>query len=315
MRKLFGLVIILLLTNTLQAQDDDVDPDAEALDSALTSVPSDTSYWDKGAMININFSQVGLTNWAGGGNSSISIGALTNFRANYQRDKDAWDNRLDLAYGVLRQGDAVEHFIKTDDNIILSSKYGRKIKENIFISAIVDFRTQFYQGLTEVDGQQVVISKFMAPGFLLANIGATYRYKKIFSATLSPLSSKTTFVNDDSLSSVGSYGVIAGERYRFQGGVNFTSSFAKNLMENVNLTTNLNLFAAYEKLSEIDVNWETALIFKVNKFITSSISTQLIYDEDISSKEIIINEVTGDSRLAPGVQFKSVINVGLTFEI
>ncbi len=306
MKYFIVLSIAFLTALSLQAQNN---PDSTIV------APADTSYWDESAMININFSQVGLTNWAGGGNSSISVGALTNFKANYQRDKDAWDNRLDLAYGVLRQGDDNEPFIKTDDNIILTSKYSRKLKEKIFISAIVDFRTQFYRGLTEVDGQQVVISRFMAPGFLLANIGATYRYEKIFSATLSPLSSKTTFVADDSLSSVGSYGVVPGERYRFQGGVNITSSFAKDLMENVNFTTNLNLFAAYEQLSEIDVNWETALIFKVNKFITSSLSTQLIYDEDIKSKEIIVNEVTGDSRLAPGVQFKSVINIGLTFKI
>ncbi len=306
MKYFIVLSIAFLTALSLQAQNN---PDSTIV------APADTSYWDKGAMININFSQVGLTNWAGGGNSSISVGALTNFKANYQRDKDAWDNRLDLAYGVLRQGDDNEPFIKTDDNIILTSKYSRKLKERIFISAIVDFRTQFYRGLKEVDGEQVVISRFMAPGFLLANIGATYRYEKIFSATLSPLSSKTTFVADDSLASVGSYGVVPGERYRFQGGVNFTSSFAKDLMENVNFTTNLNLFSAYEQLSEIDVNWETALIFKVNKFITTSLSTQLIYDEDIKSKEIIVNEVTGDSRLAPGVQFKSVINIGLTFKI
>lgn len=309
MKILHILIVSTLFIFNISAQNNSNNADSTNL------VPADTSYWDRGGNININFSQVGLTNWAGGGNSSISVGALTNFKANYQRGKNAWDNRLDLAYGVLRQGDDEQPFIKTDDNIILTSKYSRRLKERIFISAIVDFRTQFYRGLTEVDGQQVVISRFMAPGFLLANIGATYRYEKIFSATLSPLSSKTTFVSDDSLSSVGSYGVVPGERYRFQGGINFTSSFAKDLMENVNFTTNLNLFSAYEKLSEIDVNWETALIFKVNKFITSSLSTQLIYDEDIASKEIIINEATGDTRLAPGVQFKSVINIGLTFKI
>ncbi|MBK6263472.1 DUF3078 domain-containing protein [Marivirga sp. S37H4] len=279
----------------------------------VDSISTDTTYWNKGAQLNINFSQVSLTNWSGGGKSSISIGALTNFKANYQKNKDVWDNRLDLAYGVLRQGEEDQPFVKTDDNIIFTTKYSRKIKNNMFVSGLVDFRTQFYKGVDTIEDEEVVISRFMAPGFLLANIGVTYRYKKMFSATFSPLSSKTTFVQDDSLSAAGSYGVEPGETYRFQGGLNFTSSLETKVMENIDFTTNLNLFSAYGELTEIDVNWETAFTFKINKFFTSSFSTQLIYDEDIKSKEIVVNEVTGESRLAPGVQFKSVINIGLAF--
>lgn len=279
------------------------------------NVPSDTSYWQKGVMLNLNFSQVSLTNWAGGGKSSISIGGISNFNANYEKGDDLWDNRLDMAYGLLRQGGSDAKFIKTDDNIILTSRYSRKIKKRFFASALIDFRTQFTEGVEEIEGKDSTISTFMAPAFLLANIGVTYKYKKIFSATLSPLSSKTTFVLDDSLSAKAAYGVEVGEKYRFQGGVNFASAFNKTIIENVTFSSNLNLFAAYEDLAEIDVNWENTLIFKVNKYINASFSTQLIYDEDIKSKEIMVNDVTGETRLAPGVQFKSAIAIGLVVKI
>ena len=279
------------------------------------TIPADTSYWDKGALLNINFSQVSLTNWAGGGQSSVSFGAITNLKANYAKGKNVWDNRLDMAYGILRQGDSEQPFVKTDDNIILTSLYSRQLKKNIFISGLVDFRTQFDQGFTQVDGRDSIISKFMAPGFLLANIGVTYKYKKILSATLSPLSSKTTFVLDETLSDKAAYGVEAGEKIRFEGGVNFAAAFNKDILENVNFASNLNLFSAYEELAEIDVNWENALIFKVNKYINASFSTQLIYDEDIKSKQIITNEATGASRFAPGIQFKSALAIGFTLKI
>jgi hypothetical protein len=275
------------------------------------SIKSDTTYWEKSAVLNLNFSQVDLTNWNGGGQSSISIGGLTNFNANYVKGKNAWDNRLDMAYGLLRQGNENSSFIKTDDNIILSSRYSRQIKKRIFLSTILDFRTQFDEGLNE---ENEVISRFMAPGFLLANVGITYRYKKIFTATLSPLSSKTTFVTDDSLSTAGAYGVESGETYRFQGGVNLSSSFQKDIWENVNLTTNLNLFSDYEKLGNVDINWETALNFKINKWLSASYSTQFIYDDDIKSKEIT-NETTGETRKVAGVQFKSVMNIGINIKI
>jgi hypothetical protein len=276
------------------------------------SIQSDTTYWDKGAVLNLNFSQVDLTNWSGGGQSSISIGGLTNFNLNYAKGKDAWDNRLDMAYGILRQGNGEAPFIKTDDNIILASRYSRQLKKRIFVSGILDFRTQFDEGLDD-EGQ--VISRFMAPGFLLANIGLTYRFKEIFSATLSPLSSKTTIVTDDSLSVAGAYGVESGETYRFQGGINFSSSFQKDIWENVNLSTNLNLFSDYEKLANLDINWETVLNFKINKFLSASYSTQFIYDDDIKSKEVIVNEISGETRNVAGVQFKSVMNIGLNIKI
>ncbi|GAB3332436.1 DUF3078 domain-containing protein [Marivirga atlantica] len=301
MKKLSLIVAIIFSVLQLKAQND--------------TIPADTSYWTKEAVINLNFSQVSLTNWAGGGQSSISITGLTNFKADYEKGKNLWANRLDMAYGILRQGDEDQPFIKTDDNIILTSRYSRKMTQNWFASALVDFRTQFAEGVEEIDGRDSVISKFMAPGFLLANIGITYKYKKIFNATLSPLSSKTTFVLDDSLSSSGAYGVEAGDKYRFQGGVNFASAFNKTIVENVTFSSNLNLFAAYEELAEIDVNWENTLVFKVNKFINATFSTQLIYDEDIKSKEIVVNETTGDTRLAPGVQFKSAIAIGFSLKI
>lgn len=297
MKIIKALFFISFLSSTVFAQTD--------------SIKSDTTYWEKSAVLNLNFSQVDLTNWNGGGQSSISIGGLTNFNANYVKGKNAWDNRLDMAYGLLRQGNENSSFIKTDDNIILSSRYSRQIKKRIFLSTILDFRTQFDEGLNE---ENEVISRFMAPGFLLANVGITYRYKKIFTATLSPLSSKTTFVTDDSLSTAGAYGVESGETYRFQGGVNLSSSFQKDIWENVNLTTNLNLFSDYEKLGNVDINWETALNFKINKWLSASYSTQFIYDDDIKSKEIT-NETTGETKKAAGVQFKSVMNIGVNIKL
>lgn len=276
------------------------------------SIKSDTTYWSKGAVLNLNFSQVDLTNWNGGGQSSVSVGGLTNFNANYAKGKNVWDNRLDMAYGLLRQGDSESPFVKTDDNIILTSRYSRQLKKRIFLSAIVDFRTQFDEGLNE---ENVVISRFMSPGFLLGNLGLTYKYKTIFTATFSPLSSKSTFLMDDSLSTAGAYGVDPGKNFRFQGGINFASSFQKDIWENVNLSTNLNLFADYEKLGNVDINWETALNFKINKFLSASYSTQLIYDDDIKSKEIIVNDATGETRNVAGVQFKSVMNIGLNIKI
>ena len=68
--------------------------------------------------------------------------------ANRVKGRGKWENSLDLAYGLIRQGDA--SFTKSDDWINVVTKYSYLVQENNkkwFYSALLDFRTQFYEGL------------------------------------------------------------------------------------------------------------------------------------------------------------------------
>jgi hypothetical protein len=47
----------------------------------------------------------------------------------------------------------------------------------------------------------------------------------------------------------------------------------------------------------IDVNWDILLAMKINKFLSASISTQMVYDQDYSAK----------------LQFKETLGIGLSF--
>ncbi len=79
-------------------------------------------------------------------------------------------------------------------------------------------------------------------------------------------------------------------------------------MENITLTTKLSLFSNYANNPQnIDVNWETLLELKVNKFISATISTHLLYDDDVS-----ITDSKG--KVGPRTQFKEVIGVGFAYK-
>ena len=67
--------------------------------------------WKKGGIFAINLSQTSLTNWAAGGQNSVSVNGILSAFANYKQGKSAWDNSLDLGYGILKQGkqDAVSY--------------------------------------------------------------------------------------------------------------------------------------------------------------------------------------------------------------
>ena len=273
--------------------------------------PEDTiTYWKNGGNFNLNIQQVGLTNWAAGGSSSLAIGGIVEGFTNYEREEVVWENKLKIGYGIIRNGDNSNRFEKTDDAVILNSKYSQKMSQEILMTATINFRTQMDEGvkLETVSGQsekrRVLISDFMAPGYLQASLGLTYKPTDWgLTATLAPFAGRFTFVLNDSLATAGSFGVAAGERIRSEAGISLTGSFKKTLMKNVEFETNYNFFSNYEKFPNTVVNVEASLNLKVNDFIQSKINTQLIYDDDVKVTR-------SDGTRGRDIQLKNVITVG-----
>jgi hypothetical protein len=75
------------------------------------------------------------------------------------------------------------------------------------------------------------------------------------------------------------------------------------------------LFSDYLKDPQnIQVNWEMLISMKVNKFISASISTNMIYDHNIPvpvEREINGVKVAGTG---PRLQFKEVLAVGFSYK-
>lgn len=271
----------------------------------LVVVSADT-LWDTGGDININFSQVSLNNWAGGGQSSISLGNIINFYANFDDNKNLWNNKLQATYGLIKQGKE-KGLRKSDDLFLLESQYGRNFSTNWMASALVNFRSQFYKGeetvtLADERDSTYLVSEIFSPAYLQIAFGATYKKDKTFNFTLSPVTGKYTIVMNEALGSI--YGLDEGENLRSEIGTSFNANFKKDIVKNIRFETNLNLFSNYQQAKNVDVNWSTHLVLKVHKFITSSVITQLIYDDDI--------DVPRDNKDSPGpaTQFKSAINIG-----
>lgn len=306
MRKLF-LTLCLFATGIASAQVLDAEKDLKKPAST-----DSTKSWKGGALFNLGFSQVTLTNWAAGGNSSVSGNAIANFHYNYIGAKAAWENNLNLGYGLLKQESA--DLQKTDDKIELNSKYGRKASENWYYAGLLNFKTQFAPGFN-FPNDSVKISNFLAPGYLLGAAGMNYKHKEILGIFLSPITSKTTIVMDETLSSLGAFGVEENKNVRYEIGGYIRGNFEKEVMKNVKLSTTLGLFSNYiESPQNIDVNWDMLVLMKVNKFITVSLNTTLIYDNDITITRDDdgdgLNEVNG-----PRTQFKEILAVGFSYKL
>lgn len=313
-----GLLLAALLPFALHAQIDDAligDDDRSALRAAV----SDTAIWKIGGTFGLNFNQSQFVNWAAGGQDAVSTTAVTSLFAIYTSKRSHWETTLDLAYGLLSQDG--NPFIKTDDRIDLLSKYGYRLNnKKFYLSALLNFRTQFAPGFEVQDGVNVGASRsdFLAPAFSIASIGIDYLPNEKFSAYLAPVASKTTIVNIDRLAT--SFGLDEGENFRFEFGAFARMQFREDIFENVNLLTRVDLFSNYlENTEKVDVNWETLITFKVNSWLSTTLTTQLIYDDDIKfggqeavivDGEVVTPAVEGTAR----TQFRQIFALGLSFK-
>src|SRR5690554_6169668 len=111
-------ILFLIFTYNLNAQVTDAESD-------LKKRPEDTiKGWKTGGVMSLAFAQTSLTNWASGGQNSLSINGLFSVFAQYKDGKNVWDNSLDMGYGLLGTGDGELEYKKTDDTFDFLSKYG-----------------------------------------------------------------------------------------------------------------------------------------------------------------------------------------------
>jgi hypothetical protein len=292
-------------------------------EKALRTASVDTIQgWKKGGVINVNLAQTSLTNWAAGGQNSFAVNGLLSTFANYKMNKTAWANSLDIGYGVLNQGGL--GYRKTDDKFDFLSKYGYEAFKNFYYAALLNFKTQMAPGWKYEDATstKTKISDLFSPAYLLAALGLDYKPTDHFSAFIAPLTGKITFVTDKQLSDEGAFGVKPGEKTLTEFGGYLRAIYTRNdfkseLLKNVTFTTKIDLFSNYLKNPQnIVVNWETLIAFKVNKFLSANINTQLVYDDKIK----IPLDRNGDGIIAPGegvgslVQFKEILGVGLSYK-
>ncbi len=267
----------------------------------INAQSADTT-WKKGGTTGLNFSQVGLKHWAGGGDNSLAFSGLLSLYANYKFEKTTWDNSLELGYGLVKQGDLGVR--KSDDKIIYVGKYGRDFTGDWKYSGLLDFRSQFASGYDYSKSPKTTISKLMAPAYLTLALGADYRPSDKFSALISPITGKATFVTDKKLSDAAAFGVDSGKTVRTEFGWFINSQYKSTVMTGIDFTSKLNLFSSYQDIKHVDVNWENQLLMKVNQYVSASFATQLIFDNDVK-----------DARSGKAEwQFKEVLSAGLLYK-
>lgn len=294
----------------------------------LTLYPEDfvTNHWKEVNTASLDISEVAFVNWNSGGSNSISGLLGLEVQRNYKKDHLVWENRAVARYGVNKQQN--QSLRKTDDILELKSRFGfrKDTKSNWYYSANFSFATQFTNGYNYSNSDSKPISKFMAPAYMFLGVGTVYgEHIEEFSAYLSPLTLKSTFVLDQNLADAGSFGVTPatyddlgnkltdGENSRKEVGILMTSSYENILMDNISVRNLVSLYTDYlNDFGNVDVNWEINFKFKVNEHVRATMGSHLKYDNDV--KTAVVDEDMPEETIEKGakVQWKQLLGIGVS---
>lgn len=274
---------------------------------------ADPVWWAYKNSFSLNIAEATFMNWNAGGYNSISGLAKLSFERDYKRLYMLWKNKIHIRYGLNSREQ--QELRKTDDKIDISSTFGyrKDTISNWYYSVRFNFNTQFTDGYSYPNIEKP-ISRFFAPAYLFIGAGAQYELKKNqFFVYLSPITLKSTFVNDERLSKEGAFGVNKGSHSRNEFGTLIQGSWAVELLKNVIMKNDLTLYSDYiNNFGNTDVKYDLTFDFVVNKFMKASLGGYLIYDDDIKYKEDINNDGTLEI-LGPRIQMKQLLNIGVAF--
>lgn len=108
---------------------------------------------------------------------------------------------------------------------------------------------------------------------------------------------------------MGAYGVKSGDKVFAELGTSFVAIYKKNLTEDLSMQTKLSLFTAYtHNFGNIDVNWDVMLAYKINKYLSATLTTNLIYDDDVKTPD-----ENGKLTAPAKVQFREILGIGLSY--
>lgn len=257
-------------------------------------------YWSVLGKQSVMINQAAFSNWVGGGANNVGWLAALDYNLTYEKDKDLWENIILLNYG---QNDTKGIGVrKTQDVINLSTNYGRKVSKSWYLSVGAGFQSQFALGYEDGNNPAAKkLSNFMAPGYLNVGMGITYRPNDNINVTLRPTNARWTFVLDKDLQTAGTYGLKAdGDTSLLQFGFLGTAYYKVKLMENVSVTNTASVFSNYlDHPERLVLAYGMVLNLKVNKFISSNITVDVLYDHNQIQK----------------TQLKQTLGVGLAYTL
>ncbi|MBK7762202.1 MAG: DUF3078 domain-containing protein [Bacteroidetes bacterium] len=343
--KKVGTLALIILSTQLFAQTPDQKSD-DVQKGLARKIEVKNEGWVRGGLLNIGINQAMLENWAAGGERmSLAVNGQFNGFIARTKGSTAFENTLDLYYGLNYVASSAFVPRKLDDRIDFSSRYGlqpkkwttskSKFKRSTYFTGLFRFQSQFTEGFNyeQPNWQNNPISEFMAPAYFTLALGAEFRPNPNFSFFLSPLAAKYTSVKSKYTNNASAFGVEQGKTGRLELGAYMTTKYKTALTKNIMYNTRLDLYSNYlakntvvngvitkrDNPGNIDILWDNFFAMKISKFIGAGLGFTLLYDNDQpgqKNKTKMVNGIeTPDYGPLGWAQLKQVLNVGFSYKI
>ena len=291
MKKIFLILIVIPLISKSQVDDKN--------DSLMLE-----SKWKKNGKFTFLGNQSSYSNWTAGGQTSLSGTIKIDYDFYYENNGWNWDTKIHTAYGLnsIRGSKFVK---KTDDRIEINSLLGKKFTNNLIgnwsYSSFLNFKTQWTKGFrySSSNGEEIKteLSRFLSPAYIQIGVGLYWRKTKDLWVNFAPGTGRLILVHKDFTRNLEDgktfFGVKRGKNSRFELGASISSYYKVELLENVEMENKLNLYSDYlENPGNIDLDYTITTIMKINKYLTTNLIFQFIYDDN-SVQRLQVREVMG----------------------
>ncbi len=344
-RKLITSLAALLLALAPAAGQNNVRDAVANAAQAISDAPEEKpevkkpSNWTNSLMTNINFLQTGFSNWAKGGTNTFALSTYIDANAKYAKDDFYWNNRLQLDYGLLYSQDK-PILQKNKDRILLESTAAYKATKTLSYSAKFTFLNQFSRGYTyatptadnpskqDWKDAKVLKSAGFSPAIFTLGLGIDWIPTNWLKVNFAPLTGGCTVVSEEALRK--KYGMnlkkghdseeavadangllTNGDIYRaarFDLGAQLSLDAQVKINDNFEAATQLILFSNYlHNPLNLRTNWDNRFMWKVAKYFSLNLTTNLIYDDTV----LITDEDHPEGRKA--IQFYEALQFGFTY--
>jgi len=270
MKSVLIAILLIIITLNLYAQDSVV-------------VKKDTLWVPRG-VVSLNLSQVALSNWSQGGESSLSFTFLSLLGVNYIGDPWKWKNGLKLAYGRTKFGD--EEYRTNENEIFFESTLIHQLDWAVSPYAGVTAQTAVSNGYNYDSIPAYQLVAFGDPFYLTEALGFIYDRIPNFSTRLG-VGLKQTWANKFYNIYTDDAGTPEIEKFKNESGIESVTEYRWEFLENMSYYSYLRLFGTFDDMSVWDVRWDNVLAAKVNEYINVTFNFLLIYDEEQSMKRQI----------------------------
>ena len=261
--------------------------------------------WNLSGKFTFLGNQSSYSYWTAGGQTSVSGTIKIDYDFNYDKDGWNWDTKLITAYGLNSIGGS-KFLKKTDDKLEINSLLGKKFTNNLIgnwsYSSFINFKTQWTKGYrfrknSQGEEERTELTRFFSPAYLQVGVGLYWKKNKDFWINMAPFTGRLIIVNRYFTNNLEDnkryFGVKKGTNSRFELGASIRSFFKFELVENVFVTNRISLYSDYlDNPANIDLDYTINTIMKVNKYLTTNLIIQFIYDHN-SVKRLQVREVMG----------------------